>query len=119
MFAAFVSVLAGEIMSVRAHNAVFLEQSGGLVSICTALGAIFLLSRAQEINDSERRLGELRDLVSPDQAHDLVNALRRKDRLDQLTLIVLSAVGSALQAFADAALSVGQAIAGTFAHLGL
>ena len=49
MFAAFVCVLGGEVMSERAGNAIFLEQSGGLVSICAALGAIFLLSRAREI----------------------------------------------------------------------
>ena len=120
MFAAFVCVLGGEVMSERAGNAIFLEQFGGLVSICAALGAIFPLPRAQEISDSERRLGDLGDLgdlVSADHAHDLVSALRRKDRLDQLTL-VFSAVGSALQAFADAALDVGKAVVGVFPHLG-
>lgn len=100
IIAAALCMMMGEIVAVIRNNASPLEQAGGLVAICAGIGAVFLLSRAQDIADSERRLGELDDLVAPDRAAELIRSLQRKDRFDQLTLIIISAAGSALQAFA-------------------
>jgi hypothetical protein len=89
-----------------------LEQASGLVAVCAGVGAVFLLGRSQDIADSERRLRELDDLVTPDRAAELVRVLQRKDRYDQLTLIIISAGSSALQAFAEELLALSRWVLG-------
>lgn len=106
--------LVGEVFSVRAGDPVYLEQAGGIIAIAAAMGAMLLLFRSAHITQAAQQLQDLQreDIVGDERAQELVSGLQQRDRLDQLTLIMLSAVSSALQAFAGAALAIGQTVVG-------
>jgi hypothetical protein len=90
----------------------WIAYSGGVVALVTAMGAAYLLTRAPSITDSARKLQDLIDLVDAERAAQLTRNMHERDRLDQLTLIVLSGVGAALQAFANGILALWRFVAG-------
>jgi len=108
--------VVGFALSLRAGDPVYIEQAGGVVAIGAAFGAMLLLFRARDIGRAAEQLADLQqaDIVGEARKQELVTALEDRDRFDQLLLIMLSAISSALQAFAGAALAAGQAVAGVF-----
>lgn len=116
LFVLAVLIMAAAVVAATADaRPDYIENAGGVIAIVSGLGAAKLYFDTQSALEAERDLKDLRDFVTSERSEEIALGIRRRDRMTQLTLIGVSALGSAVQPFAteitDCAALVGRTMA--------
>jgi hypothetical protein len=84
------------------HNdAAWIERGGGFTAVVGALGAAAALIAAQRFDKASSQLNEMGDVLDDEQRKQLTSRMSAATVRHQTVLILIAALGSAQQAYAD------------------
>ncbi len=96
-----------------AHNdASWIERGGGFTAIVGAAGAAAALIAARRFDRAASQLSELGDVLTPEQREQLQRKMAAAAFRHQTLLILMAALGSAQQGYADWLFEAARTVAG-------
>jgi hypothetical protein len=114
VIAAATVFLVAVVLAVLQGEPELIEKAGGIIALVSGAGAVKVYFDTRAAVVAETQLHDLQEYVSAERAEDIAEGFRRKDLMVQLTLIGISAMGSAVQPFSNEIVALGQGIARLF-----